>query len=763
MLTLTNSTNIEGYTIFQDDGNPVSAPRSGQPRVPFKYYVLPKAPEISKDEKGGPIFSLIVYRHSEDRIAPDATSKDVGGGILTFTVDLGVPATDMNKLKAKLRDMAFGQDAADPMQDVLVDVVPFLDGTVSVAVAGETGSDASGEFVRGTVGNGKVSGIGDNRSAIMVKLTQEGASLMSQLEKLKTLPINVKYDLTFEHRLMGVTMRVFCDINSSYVLMQEVMHTSDEYNSGYLGVNKNHVNTDKISKVTETLTRNKYLGVDVVPGTSQITPDTITSLAKMGMDMVNKEIEKAIQASPPPADMDRTYLTSYLSSINNKLNFTLNEKMVLVQNFRPSANVSNVFQQGRFEDLVAFIDLRDSFFTFLKVPVRVNADFKGLPLDSVTVTVIFDREKFGGGGREQVRESFDFKDGAAIQTFLAYANTLAEVTYDWSAIVHYKESDQAFTISASRVKDNFLVVDVGSLGIIKVDVGLGLVSLDSFPAANVSFRYRSQSLGKTIERSFRLDKTEQNALWAEPVHENPVNGYEFKVDWLKKNGEILPGEWTKSTSSRLRLNAPTGAELTVMVGCSGNFKDSGDQINEVGVSLRYNDLANHYTQEGELVFTDDKAQQQWTIDLRNPDMRDYEYRYSIVYKDGLVRQVPLDGSWLPGQPGFITVGENYLIRVDVVPMLLTYGDNSKVVQVDLSYKDPAHNIEQSDTLIFSAQDSGKKTWRVRGAPGGPKDYTYQVTYFAGNGTPLPGASATQSKEAIVLLPVTSVAAASGKG
>src|SRR6516162_9097285 len=108
MLTLTNSTNIEGYTIFQDDGNPVSAPGPRAPKVPFKYYVLPNKPDIARDENGNPIFSLIVYRHPENRISPDATNKDMGGGILTFTVELGVPAADLNRIKSKLRELTYG-------------------------------------------------------------------------------------------------------------------------------------------------------------------------------------------------------------------------------------------------------------------------------------------------------------------------------------------------------------------------------------------------------------------------------------------------------------------------------------------------------------------------------------------------------------------------------------------------------------------------------------------------------------------------------
>ena len=758
MLTLTNSLTIEGYTVFQDDNNSLSSSGSRTAPQSAKFYVLPESPTIAKDENGKPIFSLIVYRHDEERLQPDATSKDVGGGILTFTVELGVPEQKLKVIKSKLRARVFGEDSSDPSRDVDLSLVPFLDGTVSVAVAGEATGDAATdrEFVKGAVGSGKVSGIGQNRKAVMVKLTQAGASLMAQLDKLRTLPINVAYDLTFEHRLLGVTMHVWCDIDSSYVLIQEVVHKTDDYSDGYLGMSSNHVKIDKITSVTETLVRNKTAGVEVVPATSEIEADTLASLEKFGFEMLNKEIDKAIQANPPPADLDRSYLTQYISIIGNSFNFTLDRQMVLVRNFRPSANVSNVFQQGTFEELVAFIDLRSAFFTFLKVPIRVNADFKTLPLDSVVVTVTYTRQRFGGGGREQVTDSFHFIDGSTIQTFLAYANSLADVAYDWEATVHYKGSTEIFKVGERHVRDEFLVIDVGTLGMIQVDLGLGLVNLENFPSAKVAFQYRSNALGRTLAREFKLDKNEQTAMWTEAIHENPTNGYEYKVDWLQKDGSILPGEWTRSSSSRLRLNQPTQDQLKVSVICSGNFKDGSDQLSQIGVSLLYKDPANHYTEEGQLVFTDDKVMQSWSVDLRNPDLRDYEYRYTMVYKDGMVRQVPEGGGWLKGEPGFVTVGERYLLRVEIFPSLLTYSDTAKIVQLDLSYSDPANNIDEQDSYVFSAQDNAKKTWRVRGMTGGPKQYTSQVRYFSSTGAVNNLPAVTQEAEVIVLPPLVAV-------
>jgi hypothetical protein len=762
MLTLTNSLNIEGYTVFQDDGNGFLGIHSPGTEQKLRFYVLPEDPGIAKDANGQPIFSLIVYRHDEERLAADNTSKDVGGGILTFTVELGVPEAKFRLIKNKLRARAFGADASDPSLDLDVTLVPFLDGSVSVAVAGETGLEgAEAEFVKGAVGTGKVSGIGANRKAVMVKLTQAGAALMSQLESIRTLPINVQYDLTFEHRLLGVTMRVWCDINSSYTLIQTVVHNTDDYDDGYLGMSENHVRVDKITSVTETLTRNKTAGVEVIPATSEVEPETLASLEKFGFDMLNKEIEKALQASPPPAEIDRTYLESYISNFDNNFNFTLDRYMVLVRNFRPSANVSNVFRDGQFEDMVAFIDLRTDFFTFLKIPVRVNADFTKLPLDSVTVTITYARQRFGGGGREVVTESFNFLNGSTIQTFLAYANTLADLTYEWEATVHYKGSSEIYKFGEKRAKDEFLVIDVGTLGMIQVDLGLGLVNLDSFPTAKVSFRYHSTALGFTLERDFRLNKNEESAFWTEAVHETPKNGYEYKVDWLRKDGDILPGEWTRSTSTRLRIDAPVVDQLKVVVICSGNFKEGSDPIGQVAVSLVYRDPENEYTEEGQLVFTDDKQQQPWNVDLRNSQLRDYQYKYSIVYKDGLVRQVPENDGWLKGEPGFITVGEKYLLRVDVLPALQTYPDQAKIVQVDFTYTDPANNINERDSFIFTQADNVKKTWRVRGVSGGPKLYTYQISYFSTSGSVIALPPVTQEAEALVLPPAPKAAAAPG--
>jgi hypothetical protein len=748
MLTLTNQLTIEGFRVFRDDQSKT------------QFYVEPGQPAIAMDG-GKPIFSLIVYRRDEARIDPATSPKDdVGGGILTFTVELAVPDEKFRTIQSKLRSIVYGDSSTDASQDVQLSYVDFFDGTVSVAVAGEGTADASGhQFVTSAVGNGKIAGVADNRKAIMVKLTQDGAALMSQIEKLRTLPINVQYSLQFEHRLSGVILHVWCDVSSSYTLVQSTYHEEHEEDSGFLGWSHNDVRTDKVTSAVETMISNRTAGVEVTPGSSQITQDTLDSLAKFGEDMLSKQLEKVVDAKPPPDSMDRTYLDNYATSVNSDLNFTLDEKMVLVQNYTPSANINNIFQRADAQSLVAYVDLRTAFFSVLQVPIRVNADFSALPITHVVVTVTF-RSRRPDGVAEDTVKSFDFVDGSTLQTFITYANSLKEVSYDWTATVHYKDSQDPFVFTKGGETANFLVVDVGTLGLMAVDIGLGLVDLTSFPAASVSLRYQSRALGHVVEETFKLDKDHQTASWAAIIREESSGSYEYKVDWLRASDKsIISGEWTSSSSLRLKLDAPIPDHLSVSVISSGNFKDGAEPIIHVGVSLHYTDPDNGYTQDGTLDFTDEKQIQAWSVDLRNPQLRDYQYNYSIVYKGGLVKKVPPDGGWLKGQPGFLVVGEKYGLEVTLYPMLLEYGDNDRVVQVDLKYSDDANHINAVDSFVFNKDQNSSKTWRVRTADTpATLNYSADITYFSTAGKTTKAPTRVTDSDTLVIPPVLSVQA-----
>ena len=157
-------------------------------------------------------------------------------------------------------------------------------------------------------------------------------------------------------------------------------------------------------------------------------------------------------------------------------------------------------------------------------------------------------------------------------------------------------------------------------------------------------------------------------------------------------------------------------------------------------------------QEGKLVFTSDNQDLPWTVDLRDARHRDYMYGYTIIYKDGVIKNVPETGGWLKGEPGFITVGEKYTLEVDVYPTLLTFPEHAKLVQVDLAYEDQANGVSETGSFVFNAQANTKGTWRVKGVLGGPKRYRYEIKYFSGAGTVTALPAQNAEAEALVVPP-----------
>jgi hypothetical protein len=456
--------------------------------------------------------------------------------------------------------------------------------------------------------------------------------------------------------------------------------------------------------------------------------------------------------------MDRSWLDKWGSDASNALNFTLNQYMVLEQKYTPSANIKNVLSRADLGDMVTYVDLRTGFFTMLKVPIRVNADFSKLPISHVVVTVDYKSRNPDGTPTDRT-STFDFTDGSSVQTFIAYANTLDAVAYDWKADVHYKTTNDLFTISKKAVKDRFLVVDVGTLGMISVDLSLGLVDIEKFPTATVSVRYNAAT-GTQYQKQFTLDKDTPQANWTEIIKEQSHGSYDYKVDWLRKSdGKIIEGSWQTTSLLKMELDAPIVDHLDVAVVSSGNFKDGQgtDPISQVLVSLRYTDTANSYTQEGNLVFTDDKQVQHWGCDVVDANVRGYKYRYSVVYKGGVVQNFPADQSqWLDGQPGFVVVGPTYDLEVTVYPYLLQlagYPDPERMVQVDLSYPSSDPRVGGTASFNFTKEASTPQVWRTSTGGKGPQPYSVNVTYYGGDGKITKAPTQSAAGQAFVIPPL----------
>jgi hypothetical protein len=193
--------------------------------------------------------------------------------------------------------------------------------------------------------------------------------------------------------------------------------------------------------------------------------------------------------------------------------------------------------------------------------------------------------------------------------------------------------------------------------------------------------------------------------------------------------------------------------MNLSVLSTGNFKDPPEPISSIAVSLRYTDPQSGQVQDGSLVFTDEKQVLPWTVELRDSSVREYQYRYIIIYKGGRKVSFPSDANgWLPGTPGFLVVGENYGLEVNIYPYLLSFGDREKVVEVDMMYTDPAKQNTLTNVFVFSRDANKPAIWRVRTSDGQPQPYGYNVKYISATGDQIALPTQSSTADSIILLP-----------
>ena len=111
-------------------------------------------------------------------------------------------------------------------------------------------------------------------------------------------------------------------------------------------------------------------------------------------------------------------------------------------------------------------------------------------------------------------------------------------------------------------------------------------------------------------------------------------------------------------------------------------------------------------------------------------------------------------SWLPGQPGFLVVGEKYGLEVNIYPTLLQFGDRDRMVQADLTYSDPDNNINTTNSFVFNRDQNKPAVWRVRTAsPPGTLNYAVNITYFSITGDQVKLPTRISDGDALVIPPI----------
>jgi len=569
-------------------------------------------------------------------------------------------------------------------------------------------------------------------------------------------------------------MVVWCDARKSFKAVQEQwQHLNDDasWSETHSGNSSHYTywheeSSNARNRMFSAVTASETTRVEIIPeaGPETVTAEQIAELTKIGNEMVKDFLAATFLEYKPGAEAHfadlpevktelatnngREYghhainnynLKTWDESMSASLDYQFKSKAVLTGHLAPQDNLSNVLGGRNVEQFRTQIDLDSEFYKFLDVAVLCTADFEHDPVELVTAKLSY-RASGPHGNIDEAKEMV-FKKDSPPGRFSTYLATPDQRTFDYTYKVSYKGGQETFEVNGKHDGD-ILVLDTDSLGVLKVQVQLGLVDWDRMSQVFVTMSYGSGT-GRR-ETQFTLNQTSQSQTWSEVIGK-PVDGeYTAEAIFVDKRGQRIPLDTTKSRSRTLVINQPFQEDLEIAIVPSGSFSDL---ISQITVAMRYLDQPNSYRVEKILTFTKSEPQL-WRFPLRNKDLRTYEYQETVVYSDGVRR----DKDWQKSAKTILTVGEEFNFRVQITPFLLKNPPGAWLfATVHLSFSDPQEQIKTEKTLQID--DFSKPAWwRFRTVSSDRHTYKYQLTLFRPDGTSVVLPEREESQEVLVLMP-----------
>jgi hypothetical protein len=778
MLTLTGQREIAKCNLYKDDTDPLI------------WYMMPQGPRIALDDSTRtPVFSMVEYRRDVSMLTDEERKTRLGGGILTLSTELSATDDQLHEirktiaadpeLQGRLADSNpktgphyaswWNNEinrSADKLADALkISTVPITDGTVTLAILAES-PDAGhpGEFVSTLIGVGRVSMTGRERASFMAKLTLDGAELMVAMIGRNLPSIRVAYDLTFNHRLDAVTMIAHCDARKAYNATHEQWHNiSDDasWSETHSGNNSSYsFGADESDtaggRILQTAISSEAAWVKIISEANDtvVKPELVEQLQKTGYELIKDFLAATFLEAKPGSDVKqdeeptlktdlpevggRKYghdaakyydLKTWDESMKAEMNFQFSTQAVLQGHLAPNDNLSNILQGHRVDDLVTHVDLDQSLiFKYIDVTVMCTADFDADPVDLVKAHLSY-QGRGAGGNINQIKD-FVFGKGTGPQRFSTYLAGLDQKAYDYEIEIFYKGSSLSYK-ERGRTDETILVLDTDRLGVLRVDVQMGLIDWARIKQVLVKMSYGAGADRK--EAQFALDAQHQSARWTEVIAAAVTSPYTYQVTYVDANGQHIELPPDTSRSNQLVLNQPLEEDLVVAIVPAGSFGATG-LLQRVTVAVRYKDPAHNYIVSDVFQLASETDSKSWRVPLVDKNIRTYEYQVTVIYRDGVTR----NDNWRTTDQTVLAAGDPFGWRVSIVPNLLAQPAGLYAFGVlHLSFDDQApEGPIHAEEDIHLADFKTEQVWRFRTATPDRHTYSYQLTLFKADGSKL---------------------------
>ena len=742
-----NNANI---TVYSDDTDPNT------------FYVMPDQPSFRIDPTTGkPSFKFIKYLMPVDR--PDGST---GGGFLIFDSVFIISPDTMAAVQKQLGGSA---------KIALPGFIPMPASTTSVAspTASLTLLDSGGALVTKIESVGRPSLLGSLICSFTAELSPEGAAVVEAAMKGSGGIVQIAYNLSYMAVLPPITGKIWFNADKFASYYQSIQKSGGSWDSGdntenetmqeafvssdsggvqfdFSGLDPNDPNASKLhddldnwgwqqlnvavqnvlgsgSSSSQSSGSSDGQSSGSGDGGSSGSGDSGTSSGSSSGSSGSGSSSAGVTGQNTGGDLGSDRSDDGMEHV------TRNESSWSAFSFSESYNekdsiVFNTTQQGTLENIPDFADYavtinaNDPFFSQVHASVSVDADFTTFSIQSVNVNMIYDQSNPPTVG------GFHFTKPDDIYKF--DSDTVnGDLSYKYSVNVNYLDQSAPYKSAQQSTKDSILTIDVGSMGILYVNVTVTNVDFTKTPTVLVAMKYPDpDSTGAAINRQFSFDATNKNGSLVVVIMQPFNKQYQYQVTYVMADGTQLVLPWQSDSTQQLFIQSPF-SQQTVSFISEGDFTND---IDNIFLKMSYVDTANNYQQTTDYTFTSANRSHDWSFPVITGGQGVIHFSGVVSHKDHTTDNIPDTTS----TSNLITFGppNQQIITVTPDPSLLDF-TQVKLVQVNFSYADPANNIALNQEIVLKQSGATPPSWTFYVKDPTKTAYTYQATYYTNANPP----------------------------
>lgn len=711
---------IKGLMIYRDHQN----------KNLFHY--VPERPRLARND-GVPEFVLLKYiRNITDN--PDfdpETKQSLGGGLLSFTVDLSIDDEQLEEVKRELNQFAEGTVQLTPIQ--------FRKGSVRLSITKDEADSPDAEpdqprglrFFEEVYGTNEPSLFGFNRATFAVVLSQESVTLFEEGFRSGISPIGVIYDLEFLGLRPAFNVRITAEYERIYRQLEIGLAARGQIKVISLAA--------EIDLAFQRLREEGAIKVEVLNFTddANLRKQADEAFKWFKQDLLKDFFKTALE---PPSFMKRPAGQGLVGQLQN-----------LFKGLTERQTSSSRPQRGT--PTTATVNATPGARTMQSAA----------PSTTQTNRAVSNAAAQGGGSganrnlspfqvaftlkyldvSELKKRTFEYSMQAAVAREAApqgLFSTMIEGINLGRAIKSVSLDDDFFKRLIATVS---IGTNLDAAGISSVAVNLEYPG-ERFPAEEPmhvdGFVFSPSNLESRTFTTWLNDRKSLDYRYKMDVFFRPDSPY------LGKDNHVL-SNWINTRSRQLLLDPLGEMELFDLEISLGEIDD--DEVSQVQVECLYEDITNDFETQKTFLLKPGEASQHWQLRLSDAENNTYKYKVTYFLKDNLRIQT----DWQDSQDPSLIINEPFRNTLDIrlVPLL----DRENLVEaiVDLTYRDEETGYEQRLQEVFSpTAPEGLKSRSVSipTLTENLENYTYELTVIGLDG-PVYQSEPVSSNDSVILI------------